>query len=121
MDDLLKKLPKQVRIGWLTYKITLMNEESQALSQAFGFICHSKQQIRIAENQAPQQMANTLLHEILHGVHFIHGVSNADDEETFTTLGANGLCQVWQDNPEVFEWIDEALHMTEVTDDDADK
>jgi len=53
--------------------------------------------------------AETLLHEIMHGVYWAYGIDDKDDEERVVSTMAAGLQQVWRDNPELMAWITEAV------------
>lgn len=72
----------------------------------FGHTNLMSQKIRLAPGMLNANLANTLLHECLHGIHWVYGLmSNDPDEETYTTLTANGLCAFFQDNPEFAAWF----------------
>lgn len=111
MNDLYKEMPKKVRIGYSTFEVKVMPEEHGEIAGLCGTSHGIKQLITISEGMVPQQVANTLLHEVIHMIHFTYGLMSRDNptEEEYTNLTANGLCQFWQDNPKAMDWMQKAL------------
>ena len=104
MSDVYRKMPKSVRIGCFVYAVHVIEEEGAEIAGIAGAMHSLKQRIRIRAGMTPQQVANTFIHEVLHTIHYVYGLHNDSDEETFTELTANGLCAFWQDNPEACRW-----------------
>lgn len=112
MDEHYKSMPKSVRVGFSTYKVTLMAEDDASIHGICGATNADRQIITIAEKMSPQQTANTLLHEVIHAIHTIYGLTHRDQppsEEEYTNLTTNGLCAFFQENPECLNWIQSAL------------
>jgi len=49
------------------------------------------------------------LHEVIHAVNHVMGISDTTNEEESTTRLSTGLCTVWKHNPKVFEWLHKQL------------
>ncbi len=117
MTDFYKGIPKAVRIGCYTYRVEVGSVHEHLNS--FGWNSMEHRVISIAPGLRGEQLANTFLHECLHGIHWVYGLltpptdpsmpSMLPDEEAFTTYGVNGLCAFWQDNPEAMKWWLKAL------------
>ena len=118
MSDFYKGIPKTVRIGCYTYQVEVGTVHEHPAS--FGWHDTHHRVISIAPGLKGEQLANTFLHEVTHGIHWVYGllyVANNEnpppDEEEFTTVGTNGLCAFWQDNPEAMKWWIKALNSKE--------
>lgn len=101
-------MPKKVRIGFSTYEIRIMDRDSGDINGICGSSHAIKQVITITDQMAPQQVANTFLHEVIHAVHHMAGLMHREvpaSEEEYTNLTANGLCAFMQDNPEAMLWV----------------
>lgn len=102
------ELPKTIKIGARTYKISLWEAREAQAAGARGHHWFDTGWIKIAENSDIELKANTLLHEILHGCWSQGDLSDDEQEHTVTVL-ANQLTQVFQDNPEVIKYLQKAL------------
>lgn len=119
VDFVRAELPKMVKIGYQYYEVKKVSDGEHFLKnmdgEVFGMTDYKRATIYIDDQVNEVDEANTLLHEILHAVHFNHGYGckNAQPEwtdENFVTSGANGLCQVFQDNPELVGYLMINLH-----------
>ncbi len=104
LHDPFKGMPTQVRVGYATVDVELIEDNHADMAGIAGATMPFRQKIFIRENMTAQQVANTFIHEVIHVIHFVYGVDSDCDEETFTNLGANGLCAFAQDNPEAMAW-----------------
>jgi len=102
------KLPKSVKVAGFTYKIIPVaskDEVENEVKGACGYVDFRKQEIIICTAYSNERQLETLLHEILHTVHFHYHiesvVSDPDIEEHLTTKVSEGIFQVFKDNPEV--------------------
>ena len=76
----------------------------------FGMFSSLQGVIRVRSDLPPQELANTLLHEVLHAAHFVGGMQGGEKEEEDTVIIlSNVLCQVWRDNPEFVAFMSEAV------------
>lgn len=118
-------MPTSVRIGYHVYAIKELNKKALKkmqsvankvdidLSSCCGRIIEKESVIYISLSDGPVEAADTLLHEILHGITYQSGVPHVKtaDSEYDITMFAHGLSQVMQDNPEVFLWIMENIKL----------
>ena len=102
-------LPKYVRIGHRTYKIEILSEITRRSEGFDGQHLADIHLIRVAMDLKPSERAMILLHEILHAVWAAAFLDEAKDitEEQICHAFGNVLTQIWQDNPEVMNWIGE--------------
>lgn len=100
------ELPKSVKVAGFTYSIRTVNsieEIEKDMDGVSGFIDFIKQEIVICTAFSIERQVETLLHEIIHAVHCHYHIEsivpNPEDEENLTTTTAEGLFQVFKDNP----------------------
>lgn len=110
--DPFKGMPTSVRVGYATVKVEAIEDNHADLAGIAGATFPFRQIIYLREGMSAQQVANTFIHEVLHVIHFVYGVDSECDEETFTNLGANGICAFWQDNPAACAWWSKNLAVT---------
>lgn len=100
--------PERVKIGYRWYDIELVSEPNHFVKNTsggnvYGYCDFNKKRIYINDDCDAMEEANTLLHEIVHAIHenFGYGMLDAANwtGENFTIAAANGLSQVFQDNP----------------------
>lgn len=106
------KLPTSVKIGYIVYDIVDWNHEIADARNNYGEIDYVKNTIKVDTEHGGVKAANTLLHEIIHGVHrsaSAHEVEGAT-EEFLTCIYADGLTQVFMDNPDVLDFIKESCN-----------
>lgn len=120
MIDAYKGMPKSVRIGCYIFRIEIHEFEDAEAEGTFGHMNPISQKIRLRPGMTPQNLANTFIHEVLHGIHWFHSCGEnvetgtaRDVEEEYTTKGANGLCAFWQDNPKAVAWWAKVLKLEE--------
>ena len=101
-------MEKKVKIGYQDVTIKRDAPTFQKQSDCYGEYEHRKNQITIQEGLSPLDEANTLLHEILHGVSYINSLTQSgqpldtdNKEEVVINTLTNGLAQVFRDN----KWI----------------
>lgn len=96
------KIPKKVKIGWKNYDVVktktrqVLAEDSRDL---YGQIDYNDIVIYINNQYNGEQQKATLIHELIHGIFEMYGIT--DNEEMVTTLG-NGLYAMIVDNPKLF-------------------
>lgn len=98
-------MPQAVRVGGYWFVVELMSQHDAEGNREFGHCNLIGQRIRLQPGMTPQKLANTFLHEVLHAIHWVHGLDNQSSEEDFTGLTANGLCAFWQDNGGYWDWF----------------
>lgn len=98
------KLPKKVKIGPYDYAIVSLDKSDA--EENYGTFASEEQEIRLRDSfKSSHMMADTLLHEILHGIWFVHGIVVRDGEERVIGQMATGLTQVLRDNPDLVEFL----------------
>ncbi len=117
-----KSLPQAVRIGSYIFRVEVEEFEDSEAARTFGHMNPISQKIRVRPNMTPQNLANTFIHEVLHGISWFMaiGIFSLDEEtpsraieEEYVTKLANGLCAFWQDNPEAGTWFAKTLRLVE--------
>lgn len=105
MSDLYLNLPKSVRVGFFVYTIEAISAELADAKGLYGYADNNTNEIKVSDGLNDQQLLNTVLHEVLHAIHWIHGLHDDSTEEEFTNLSTNGLCAFFADNPEFVDWF----------------
>lgn len=115
MIDAYKNMPKTVRIGCYLFRVEIHEFEDAEADGVFGHMNPISQKIRLRPGMTPQNLANTFIHEVMHGIYFYLAPDRdaSDAEEEFVTKGANGLCAFWQDNPKATAWWQSILKLKE--------
>ena len=98
-------LEKKIKIGYQDVSVERDTTTFQKQSDAYGEYDHRKNTISIQNGLSPLDEANTLLHEILHGVAYINSLTQTGEpldegnkEEMVINTMTNGLSQVFRDN-----------------------
>jgi hypothetical protein len=98
----MQKIPKHVEIIGHKFTVILSAEISD---DELGRCDYNQQKIFISKQQASDTMRDTLLHEIIHAVHWLMGLADNSTEEEFTARTATGLRSVMLQNPEVVNYL----------------
>ena len=98
----MQKIPKYVEIIGLKYSVVISTEMSE---EELGRCDYNNQKILISKHQASDTMRDTLLHEIIHAVHWLMGLGDNSTEEEFTSRTTTGLRSVMLQNPEVVNYL----------------
>ena len=98
-------MEKKIKIGYQDIVIERETSTFQKQSDSYGEYDHRKNSITIQYGLSPLDEANTLLHEILHGIAYINSLTQNDQpldsenkEEVVINTMTNGLAQVFRDN-----------------------
>lgn len=108
LPGVLKDLPSTLKLGFANWTVEVV-EEGSIKSNSEGMnclgICESETfQIKISQGQNDLHAKNTFIHELLHAIYFVQGLSDDVDEEIAVTALANGLQAALQDNPGLQVW-----------------
>lgn len=89
---------KSVRIGYRTYQVQLVKRVDK--DDSYGSCSTHSGIIKIREKQNSEEKANTIIHEVLHGIWHdkVIGLSDSTEEKIVTAL-SNGLISLMRDNP----------------------
>lgn len=107
------KVPHKVKVGYRDYVIQPM-VPSEGQDTHVGLHYGQWNLITINYNANPPfpdvELINTIVHELLHAIVSVQGDHFEDDqEEKIVRCMANGLIELIQDNPHLFEWLIENL------------
>ena len=98
-------MEKKVKIGYQDIVIERETSTFQKQSDCYGEYDHRKNSITIQNGLSPLDEANTLLHEILHGIAYINSLTQTgqpldseNKEEVVVNTMTNALAQVFRDN-----------------------
>ena len=98
-------MEKKIKIGYQDIVIERETSTFQKQSDCYGEYDHRKNSITIQNGLGPLDEANTLLHEILHGISYINSLTQSgqpldkeNSEEVVINTMTNGLAQVFRDN-----------------------
>lgn len=107
--------PSRVKIGAHWYKIEWV--PFAAIEGRYVGLCfHQAKKIRVAAEQPKRQLAQTLLHEIMHAIYYEWGLTNSEmeaedyqagmlSEENVVNGISLGLTTVFADNPNLLAWV----------------
>jgi hypothetical protein len=109
-------MEKKIKIGYQDITIEHETATFQKQSDSYGEYDHRKNSITIQSGLSPLDEANTLLHEILHGVAYINSLTQSDQpldtenkEEVVINTITNGLTQVFRDNKWLLPYLKDKL------------
>ena len=101
-------MEKRIKIGYQDVTIERETTTFQKQSDCYGEYDHRKNTITIRNGLQPLDEANTLLHEIIHGIAYINSLTQSGQpldteskEEVVVNTMTNALAQVFRDN----KWI----------------
>ena len=109
-----RKIPEKVKIG---YQDVFIERETSTFSKqtdSYGEYDHRKNSITIQTELSDLDEADTLLHEILHGITYISSLTvngmpldKEEKEEIVINQITNGLMQVFKDNKWLLDFLKE--------------
>ena len=103
-----KDYPKELKVGYRTYKIVPMAELEVEKSHFSGYLYPRDRIIKLSGEESVGEAAAILLHEVLHAIWRMQEIDDTDEEMYVSNL-AHGLATIIKDNPEVFKWISKNL------------
>jgi hypothetical protein len=115
MSDLLRLLPRTIKISFADVDIET-SDDTKFAEENFGEYDSRNNRITISSNSTDRDIANTLLHEIVHASVWYGGLKDdgaalEDDkhEEHVVNVLTNQLCQIFRDNPKILTIIKKGL------------
>ena len=109
-----RKIPERIKIG---YQDVVIERETSTFSKqtdSYGEYDHRKNSITIQTQLSDLDEADTLLHEILHGIAYINSLTvggmpldKEEKEEIVINQMTNGLMQVFRDNKWLLDFLKE--------------
>lgn len=97
-------IPKKIKIGGKTYRVEVTKNLDMGSMNYSGEISYCDLVIRIVPS-AKQRMEADLLHEMIHAIYDHLGYTNHDEKKVDEL--AQALYMVIQDNPKMFERMDD--------------
>lgn len=91
-------IPKKIKIGGSVYQVKLKKNPKVKDKDVHGYISYNEKIIILDSESCANQVANTILHECIHGI--------LDDREQTQTEAlvvhlTNGLVALFRENPEL--------------------
>ena len=99
---------KSIRVG--PFDLTIKPLTGEDRDKCLGMFSETQMSILMRDQYASdQQEAETLLHEILHAIWSVGGCKAKDHEERVISQMSIVMAGVFQDNPDLIEWLKEKL------------
>lgn len=89
-------MPTAIDILGITYTIKYVDDQFQTSTCHFGEVDNKKCEIKIANDQTDEQKKATLIHEVLHALHFMLGYEETIYNEQYITAMATALYQMME-------------------------
>ena len=94
--------PKRLQILNLSYKVRFTDDGEMA--EAAGWCDCARQEIVLANDQTPDSLKDTFLHEVFHAIAHAMGIEWKDEENVARRL-SSGLCLFAKQNPSAWKWF----------------
>jgi hypothetical protein len=101
-------LPRSVKILHNHYQINADPEMGVVEKGHLGEILHKERKINVVQ-QGGSDLVDTLIHEILHGIHHLFDAGSDEEEEHIVRVLATGITTVMKDNPDLFPTLQKIL------------
>ena len=99
---------KSVRIGPFDIIFTTLVGEER--DKCLGTYSETSMAISLRDTfPSDQQMAETILHELLHAMFSVAGIQDKDSHERTVSLLSTCMAQVIRDNRKLTDWLQERL------------
>lgn len=103
------KLPKTIRIGGFDLVIKDFQPPDIRGKQLRGELHWHEQAMALDLNDHPVLLAETIIHELLHGIYRAYSLYGKDDEERTVEAIGVGVLQIVRDNPKLMKALAELL------------
>lgn len=112
MSDVYHGLPRRIKIGQYTFRITVTTPaQHEILDGCDGITDFEAFRIYLHEGIALQRAINVVQHELTHAINWVYGIDDGAQEEHITTQHTNGLIEMWMSNPKVVNWFVKNLRL----------
>jgi len=106
-------LPKQIKVGGLTYQVVTWHPSGAQAARRFGECSHLELTIRVDDVHGAERTREVFLHELLHAIGHVFGPDHLPQDldqskEVYVGATAMGLTAVLADNPELVRFIRDA-------------
>lgn len=101
-------LPTEIHLSYRTFEIDV--DERAPVGSMHGFY-DPYGSLRINPHFNPEEVVNTVFHELLHAIWHLYSVSDDQEtEEKLVNVFGNGLTEVIKRNPKLLLFFWESLH-----------
>lgn len=103
--------PKQITIGSQKWKILWVDAIVHDGQELLGLACGSQLELRVVKDRPTSALRETLLHEILHAICFVFGITMPTEggaherEEQVVAQLTEPLLLVLRQNPKLADWL----------------
>lgn len=102
-------VPKKLQLGHVTYDVVTDETQVAAIQLEvkeilYGYLQPRHQKLYINPNQGPDQMRDTVLHEVTHEA-FPYGLVDEEIEEQIVRAVATNLLDYLRRNPKLVEFL----------------
>lgn len=99
-------LPKSIKIGYRDYKLEEWKQTVATANEASGQLFIKEGVIGYNQEEKGVSHANTILHEIIHGIVYQWNMElDERREESIVNSLTNGLTTVFVDNPQLLDYL----------------
>lgn len=118
MSEVLKLIPRKIKVSFKDIDVKL-TKDPKFLENNYGEFCASTGTIKISALESAPELANTLLHELVHAACWYGGLKDEghaleDDkhEEHVVNVLTNQLSQILRDNPKILTVLQKGFTST---------
>jgi len=100
------KIPEKIKIGYRDYKLEEWKQTVASANDAHGQFFAKEGIIGYTVEEKGVSHANTILHELLHGIIYQWDIELGEkEEEHLVNALSNGLTAVFVDNPNLMDYL----------------
>ena len=103
--DCVSTIPNTVKIGYKNYKLEEWKQTVASANEAQGQFFSKEGVIGYTSDEEGVSHANTILHEIIHGIIYQWNIDVGEKEEAIVNGITNGLTTVFVDNPDLMGYL----------------
>lgn len=104
----IESLPDIIRIGPYDIKVEKVERVDGKDDDYANFLAVEEKLIIIYEFGSKLAAADTVIHELLHGIWKFQHLPKKSEEERTVSVIATGLITIFRDNPKLLKWIENA-------------
>ena len=111
MSDLLKTLPRRIKIGHYTWRVVVGDSVThpEQLEGAHGLTDYDTLKIYIRADEALSITVDTVLHELDHAINYAANLTDNSLEEEYVTRGTTVRLDTYLRNPRLWVWMNRAM------------
>ena len=102
-------LPEGIKVAGIDVVVVDWDHGEADTFGAYGIFCKNENMIKIDTSKDHRRVTEVFIHEMLHAIWAGYYLQDSDDEERIVSTLASGLTQVFRDNPDVVEFIQDQL------------